>query len=744
MMRQHSQLFRLSTSVALGALLCNVTLPVAATAQPAPAPPPVAQPDQNQGDPPSRVGRIAGLSGTVSFRTAGDTQWSLASTNYPVASGNAFWTEPSAEANLEVSASRLALAPQTEFDVNTLDPSGLQGVAAQGEIYLHLNDLAPDEVWSVQTPRGQVHLARGGRYGIVVGTTDQPTTVTVLDGAAQIEGPGVSLQIAANETATIDGSDPFQGSVGPAVRDAFLNARLNAERPPPRPAIAAPVAARVYAMPGGEDLVSSGSWSQAPQYGQVWYPPVSQGWVPYRQGHWAYVAPWGWTWVDNAPWGFAPFHYGRWVQIGDRWGWTPGEVVAAGPPVYAPALVTFLGIGAGVAVGIGIGAALAGGSVGWVPLGPGEAYHPWYHASDNYVRQVNVTHISNVSNVSNVTTINNYINRGAATSVPAAVMTGSRPVQTAAQPITPQQFAAARPVYGQQPIRPTATTAGVTPAVARQLNLAPAGVAPPHVAPGPVVRAQAAGPAASGAEHTPVRPPLIGPHGEQPSAPHPAAAAVPGATATPAAPHEPGHPPALVSPGARPPGLPASPAAPHPGQAASPGAVGTAGAPAEPGHMPAVVTPSARANNGPVDPGVRPPGTPPAVTPPVHSEAVGHPAAVPAPANRPPAGEHPAAPPQPRVERPAVVPHPSVPAPEVHAASPPRAAPPAAEHAEATQPPPPHVEAARPPPPHVEAARPTPPHMEAARPPPPHVEAAQAAPQVHPAPAEHQKKPGEP
>ena len=116
----------------------------------------------------------------------------------------------------------------------------------------------------------------------------------------------------------------------------------------------------------------------APEYGQVWYPPVSPGWVPYRQGHWAYVAPWGWTWIDDAPWGFAPFHYGRWVQIGGRWAWTPGAVAVAEPPVYAPALVAFIGIGAGVA----LGAALASGSIGWVPLGPREPFRPWYHASN--------------------------------------------------------------------------------------------------------------------------------------------------------------------------------------------------------------------------------------------------------------------------------------------------------------------------------------------------------------------------
>ena len=319
-------------------------------------------------------------------------------------------------------------------------------------------------MWSVQTPRGLVHLGGAGRYGIVVGTTEQPTLVTVLEGSAQIEGPGVSLQVGAGQTATISGTDSFQGSVGPAVRDAFLTERLNAERPPPA---LASVPAQVAVMPGGTDLYGVGSWSPAPEYGQVWYPPVSPGWVPYREGHWAYVAPWGWTWIDNAPWGFAPFHYGRWLQIDGRWGWTPGEAAVAGPPVYAPALVAFIGIGAGVA----LGAALASGSIGWVPLGPREPFRPWYHASDNYVRQVNVNHVTNITNITNNNiTTNNFVNRGAATSIPAAAMISSSSVQAVARPVTAQEFAAARPIVGQQPLRPTAATAGVTPAVARQLT----------------------------------------------------------------------------------------------------------------------------------------------------------------------------------------------------------------------------------------------------------------------------------
>jgi hypothetical protein len=488
-MRKSPRLFRLTATVALTALLWDAALPLAALAQPSPPPlpplpaPPAGQPDLAQADPPERVGRIAGITGTVSFHNQGDTQWSAASPNYPVSSGNAFWTEPSAQAQLEISDSRIGMAGATEFEVAALDASGLQGVAAQGEIYVHLRDLAPNEVWSIQTPRGLVRLSGEGRYEIVVGSTDQPTLITVVDGAAQIEGPGVSLQVAASQTATVAGTDSFQGSIGPAQRDPFLTARLDTERPPPAPS--GPVPQQVVAMPGGSDLIGTGSWSEAPEYGQVWYPPVAASWVPYREGHWAYIAPWGWTWIDDAPWGFAPFHYGRWIEIGGRWAWTPGGIAVGGPPVYAPALVTFIGIGAGVA----FGAALAAGSIGWVPLGPREPFHPWYHASNNYIRQVNVGHVTNINNT---VVANNYVNRGAATAIPGAAMAGSRPVQAVARPVTAQEFAAARPISGQQPIRPTAATAGVTPVVARQLNLAPAGTV--HPAPGPAVRAQQAGP----------------------------------------------------------------------------------------------------------------------------------------------------------------------------------------------------------------------------------------------------------
>src|SRR5207248_482407 len=83
------------------------------------------------------------------------------------------------------------------------------------------------------------------------------------------------------------------------------------------------------------------------------------------------------------------------------WVWVPGRRVAR--PVYAPALVVFVGGG-----GRNFG-------VAWFPLGPEEPYVPAYHVSNTYFRNVNVTNV-NVTNITvtnvNVTTIN-YRNRRA-------------------------------------------------------------------------------------------------------------------------------------------------------------------------------------------------------------------------------------------------------------------------------------------------------------------------------------------
>ena len=477
-MRTGTPHFRLTAALSTVALLLGSTaMPSTVQAQ---QPPDRAQPDQLQTAPPGRVGRLARISGAVSFHATGDTAWTPAATNFPAAAGSAFWTQPDAQAELQFSASRIALAGGTEIDIGALDDAGLRATLTQGNVLLRPRDLAPGETWTLRTPRGTVIADRPARIAVAAGDTGAPTIVSVMEGEARISGPGFDQTISAGQAATMTGTDTIQASIGLAGPDAFAQYELTREQPPlPPPARLQPVPPppSVASMPGGEDLAANGVWSVAPDYGEVWYPQVESGWAPYRNGHWAFIAPWGWTWIDDAPWGFAPFHYGRWLQLGGRWAWTPAYAHErrGAYPVYAPALVTFVGIGAGVA----IGAALASGSIGWIPLGPREPYRPWYHASPRYLGAVNRGPMRAVSEPTA------FRNRAAATMVPVSAMASSHSVQPIAQPI------------GQQPVRSTMPTAGASrpaapgpafppPAMAPLGATAPASVVRPPSVPAPV------------------------------------------------------------------------------------------------------------------------------------------------------------------------------------------------------------------------------------------------------------------
>src|SRR5208282_4739784 len=87
----------------------------------------------------------------------------------------------------------------------------------------------------------------------------------------------------------------------------------------------------------------------------------------------------------------------------------PTVVVYGGPvyvrPVYAPALVAWVG-GPGFSIGVGVGGGFAAAvNVAWFPLGPREVFVPAYPVSRNYVTNVNVSNTT-----VNTTVVNNYYN----------------------------------------------------------------------------------------------------------------------------------------------------------------------------------------------------------------------------------------------------------------------------------------------------------------------------------------------
>jgi hypothetical protein len=409
---------------------------------------------QDQDDPPSRVARLGFMEGSVSFQPAGENEWVGAVPNRPMTTGDKLWTDRDSRAEVQLGSATINLAPNTGFSFLNLDDRTIQMEVTAGAINIRVWDLDRDNVLEIDTPNQAFTVQERGRYRVQTSENGDFTVVTIRRGAGESSGNGQSYTLHEGTSTTFRGTTSLNADVEPiGDPDDFDTWSDRRERRYEDSPSARYCSQRVV---GYQDLDENGDWQPTPEYGAVWYPHVEPGWAPYHYGHWAWIDPWGWTWVDDAPWGYAPFHYGRWVNVYGRWGWVPGPVQER--PVYAPALVVFVGGGPG-----------AGGNVAWFPLGPREVFVPAYHVSPTYVNQVNVsnttvnqttvTNVYNTTIVNNNTTINNvtYANRnvrGAMTAVPQQSFASAQPVAKAAVAVNPREFANA----------PVMTRAAVAPA----------------------------------------------------------------------------------------------------------------------------------------------------------------------------------------------------------------------------------------------------------------------------------------
>ncbi len=355
-----------------------------------------------QMDPPSRVGRLNYREGPVSFQPTGINDWVDVDINRPLTTGDNIWVGDRGRAEFHVGSTALRLSPYSAFQFLNLDDQTVQIRLSEGALTVRLRNLAQDQIFEIDTPNLAFTLNRPGEYRIDANPDSQTTIVSVRDGEGEVTGGSQSFPVYSRQRVVVRGDDQINynlASLGaPDDFDQWCSARDRREEQSQ--------SARYVSreIPGYDDLDQYGRWSDQPGYGQVWMPTsVSANWAPYHDGHWAWIAPWGWTWVDEAPWGFAPYHYGRWASFGGRWGWIPGP--SGVTPLYAPALVGWVGggrSGSGFSMSFSIGTAAA---VGWFPLGPREPYFPSYQVSQRYFTRVN-----NTNTVINNTVINNYYN----------------------------------------------------------------------------------------------------------------------------------------------------------------------------------------------------------------------------------------------------------------------------------------------------------------------------------------------
>jgi hypothetical protein len=400
-------------------------------------------------DPPSSVGRVSYIGGSVSFQPGGVNDWVPATINRPLTVGDQLYADAGGRAEIHIPGAAFRLGSQTAFEFMNLDDRSIQVRLSEGSLNLRVRRLGRDQNLEIDTPTLAFSIDRPGDYRIDANPDTSQTYVTVRNGEGQITGNAGSFRVHAQEQAVVAGQDQGQYNVYAVPGyDEFDNWSLARDRRDNG------LRSSRYVSPdvvGYEDLDEYGYWRKVPQYGNCWVPRnVPAGWSPYHDGHWAWVDPWGWSWVDDAPWGFAPYHYGRWAHFGDTWGWVPGPVSVV--PVYAPALVAWVGFGGGGGISASFG--LGGGpAVGWFPLGPRDVYIPAYQASEAYVTRLNTTNttVINNTNITNVyntyvqtgrVSTANYANRSAVVAVPQNALTSARPVQQVAIKVSPAQITA--------------------------------------------------------------------------------------------------------------------------------------------------------------------------------------------------------------------------------------------------------------------------------------------------------------
>ncbi len=456
-----------STVILLGAV---------AAAQAQSAPPPVdtgnasapAAAAQDGGDPPTRVARLNYFEGPVTYEPAGATDWSYASLNRPLTTGDQVWVDDKGRSELHIGSTAVRMDALTSLDLVNLSDSIAQLKVLQGTMEVRIRAVDPGSSYEIDTPNLALQITTPGIYRVDVAADGSSTTVSVRDGSATAYGNGGSAQIEANQRINYTGTALQQADGGSTPGNDAFDQWIAARDATEDNAVSAHYVSRE--VPGYEDLDANGTWSHDPTYGEVWVPhaAVTAGWAPYHEGHWAWVAPWGWTWIDDAPWGFAPFHYGRWAYVHTNWAWVPGPIVVAEPPVYAPALVAFVGGGGGGGVSWGVNLSIGGAigaGVAWIPLGPGEPWRPAYRSSPGYYNRMNyspynhtVNNFNNSTRITNITTVNNtFINRGAPggiSAVPANAFVQGRGVAQAGQTLRPEQIAHAQIGAGSPAIAP--------------------------------------------------------------------------------------------------------------------------------------------------------------------------------------------------------------------------------------------------------------------------------------------------
>ncbi len=339
------------------------------------------------------VARVSLLNGDIDLERGDSGDTVAAAINAPIVAGDYLSTGDGSRSEVQLDwGNMLRLGSDAQVRFTRLDPNAHSVQLAAGTVELAVlqqTDAHPE----VDTPSVGIRPDEHGLYRITV-EGDGTTLITVRSGRADLLLAQGTQLLTPGNTMLVQGpsSNPQFQFLSAVAYDDFDRWNDDRDRQ-----LDGTISYRYASddIVGAYDLDGYGRWVDEAGYGNVWVPYAATGWAPYHDGRWVWEPYYGWTWVSYEPWGWAPYHYGRWFYAaGTGWCWYPGPAHVRA--VWQPALVAFVGFGAGGAVSLSFGF----GNIGWVPLAPYEPFRPWW--GPGYVN-----HTTIVNNITNVTYITN-------------------------------------------------------------------------------------------------------------------------------------------------------------------------------------------------------------------------------------------------------------------------------------------------------------------------------------------------
>ena len=397
------------------------------------------------------VARISLINGDVTVRRGDSGEWVAGVVNAPLLTDDRIATGANSRSEVQFDSSNiLRIGGNAEVRLAQLESGIYHLEIAKGTVTYRILHASTANA-ELDTPSISVRPSREGSYRITVNEAGE-TEITARAGDVEVFTPRGSQWVYNGQTMMARGSasDPEFQMVTALSYDDWDRWSDGRDRGMLQSTSAQYVPQGVY---GTEDLDNSGTWSNVAPYGNVWHPTVvAAGWSPYRNGRWVWEDWYGWVWVSYDPWGWAPYHYGSWFQDASfGWCWYPGAFGMR--HFWSPARVGFFGFGRGVGFGIGFGG-FGYGSIGWVPLAPFEAFHPWWGRGFNGVgsfnRGINITSV-NVTNI--------YRNARVANGISAVGAEDFRNGRFGSiQRVSGTQVGVAGSIRGQMPVGPSAAS----------------------------------------------------------------------------------------------------------------------------------------------------------------------------------------------------------------------------------------------------------------------------------------------